>query len=330
MTPHRVHLIAPATPLIDDARRLGFDDVAAYVAFVREHLPAPLRLTYSRRVLEARSDPHHGGRNDDPARIRDLQAAISDPRTRAIVASNGGAYFSRLLPDVDFSVLRHRRTPLWALGFSEISGLVNLVSRYRCGRGVYWLCPNWLAWEQRPRQETRDIAAAFWKSLGAILTGRVPVDPGPLVFGPIEGELVRGRARSGTVRLTGGCLAVLAALAGGRIGRRLRPNGHWLLLEDIKDPPYVLDRNLAALKAAGWFERAAGLIVGDFHRLHTDTQPALLELLQHHLPRDRTYPVVRSRSFGHVWPAPPIALNRRVPLRVSGRKVAVDAAGLKP
>jgi muramoyltetrapeptide carboxypeptidase len=268
-------------------------------------------------------EPWHGGRRDDAARVRDLQAALDDPRTAAIVAASGGAYFSRILPHLDFSGLARRRPPLWALGFSEMTTLVGYVASFRGGRGLYWLCPNWLGSKLKPPETAREALAEFWRGLPEVLAGRTPTSAQHLHFGPIRGQLVAGRARSGRVRLVGGCLAVLAAVTGGPLARRLRPDGKWLIMEDIREAPYRLDRHLAALKHAGWLERAAGLLIGDFHMLHEDTQPAVLELLKYHLPARRRTPVVITRSFGHVWPMVPVLLNRPLHLEVHGDAVTV-------
>jgi muramoyltetrapeptide carboxypeptidase len=324
MNADRVHLVAPANPLFPDAAKLGFRDVAEYVGFVREHLPPNLRLTWSRLVLRAVEDEWHGGRRDDRARIGDLQNALADPTTLAIVATNGGAYLTRLLPHLDFSLLARRRRPLWIFGFSELTGLVNLVARQRGGRGVYWLCPNFLGWHLRPPAVARDAFAEFWRLLPEVCTGRWPGGARHLCFEPIRGELHGGKLVSGHVRLVGGCLAVLAALVGGRIGRRLRPDGRWLFMEDIKEAPYRIDRHLAALKVAGWFERVAGVLIGDFRMMHADTQPAVLELLPYHLPAGRKVPIVTTQAVGHVWPHTPVLLNR--PLKLTAYRGRVEIA----
>lgn len=327
MTPDRIHLISAANPLGPDSARFGFQDVDAFLTFAREHVADRYRLTFNRKLLHAFEQEWHGGRRDDTLRIRDLNAALADARTRAIVATNGGAYLARILPHIDLSPLARRRTPLYVLGFSELSGLVNLAARYACGRALYWLCPTWLGWAIRPRDQARAALAEFWQSLADVVDGDTPRSSTYLRFGPVEGEVVAGRVRSGPIRLAGGCLAVLAAVAGGRIGRRIRPDGRWLMLEDIKEVPHRIDRHLAALKVAGWFDRVAGVLIGDFHVVNADTQAATLELLRFHLPPGRRVPVVTTRSFGHVWPMVPVPLGRRVPLRRRGGRVTIGGLG---
>ncbi len=325
--PDRIHLIAHANPLGPDAARFGFQSVEEYVGFARRHLPPAFRLTYDLAILKAVEDQWHGGRHDDLARIRDLQRALNDRRTLAIVAAGGGAYFSRLLPHLDFSPLATRRTPLWALGFSEMSTLVGLVASYRQGRGLYWLCPNWISSRLRPPEVARAALAEFWRVLPEVLADRRPLAGQHLTFGPLRGELTHGKVSGGKVRIVGGCLAVLAAVVGSPLARRLRPDNKWLLLEDIKESPYRIDRHLAALKLAGWFERASGLLIGDFHMLHEDTQPTVLALLKYHLPRRAALPIVVTRDCGHVWPMVPVMLNRPLRLEVRGDEVRLWSAG---
>jgi muramoyltetrapeptide carboxypeptidase len=335
-SPDRVHLIAHAGPPQADIARFGFTDAGQYIAFIRRQLPAPLRLTCARRFFEVEEDEPHGGRADDDARVRDLQAALNDPRTLAIVAAKGGAYFARILPHLDFSALARRRTPLWALGFSEMTTLVNVVASYRGGRGLYWLCPNYLAWRIRPARQAREAFAQFWRVLPALLRGQVPPEAEHLRLSPIRGELVLGKARSEAIQVIGGCLSVLAAALTGPPMRRVRPDGRWLLIEDINEMPYRIDRHLAALKIAGWFDRISGVLVGDFHmnrnvaadprvgRQPDNQVRSVVEILKLHLPRGRRLPVVTTRSVGHVWPMLPVPIN--APLRMSLARRTVTIA----
>ncbi len=321
--PNRIHLIAHANPGTKDVKRFRFADTQAYLRFIREHLPAPCRLTCTPRLFDALEDQERGGRRDDAARIRDVQNALDDANTLAIVAAAGGAYFSRILPHLDFSPLARRRTPLWTLGFSEMTNFVNLVASYRGGRGLYWLCPNYLGWQIRPLSRARAAFAEFWQTLPHLLEGKRPTGAKHLPFTNIKGKLARGAARSGSIRLVGGCLSVLVAMLAGPLGRRLEHDGYWLAIEDLQEPPYRIDRHLATLKLAGWFERVAGVLVGAFHNNDADQRAAVLELLKYHLPPKRRVPVVTTNSFGHVWPMMPLELNRRLKMTVSGRRVSI-------
>jgi muramoyltetrapeptide carboxypeptidase len=322
VSPDRIHLIAHCNPLEPDLIRFGLADAEEYVEFIRRALPAALRLTYDLPLLKVTEHPWHGGRNDDEERIRDVRNALDDRRTLAIVAASGGGYLTRIIPHLRFDRLRRRTSPLWVLGFSEMSTLVNAVAAYPRGRGLYWLCPNFLGWRLSPPEVARAALVEFWRILPEVLAARVPTTTQHIPFGPLRGQLVSGKARSGKVRLVGGCLAVLAAIAG-PLAKRIRPDGRWLILEDIKEAPYRIDRHLAAFKVAGWFEKIAGVLVGDFRMLHEDTQPAVLELLKYHLPARRNVPVVTTQSFGHTWPMMPVLLNQPLPMTVKAGTVVI-------
>lgn len=329
MKQNRIHMIAHANPLGPDVLRFGLEDVDEYVAFVRRQLPDSMKLTCDMKLLRVEEDPWHAGRHDDAARVKDIQGALADKKTLAIVAASGGAYFSRILPHIKFDVLSSRREPLWVLGFSEMSPLVGIVAGYRCGRALYWLCPNWAGYRIRPPEAARAALGEFWRVLPDVLAERKPAVVQHLSFEPVMGEVVAGRPRGGKVRIVGGCLAVLAALVGSPHAKRLRPDGRWLMLEDIKESPYRIDRHLAALKHAGWLDKPAGLLIGDFHMMNTDTQPAVIELLKYHLPATRKIPVVTTRAIGHVWPMTPVRLNHPVEMNVRAGRVTIQACGLE-
>ncbi len=350
----RVHLMAAANPLSKDLGRLACRGLDDYLALCAAALPSQVRLTANRKLLAAEERPLSGGRSDDRARAADLNAALADPQTRVIVSASGGAWLTRILPQLDFEPLRRRAAPLWFLGFSEITTLVNHVAAYAQGRGVYWLCPNYLAWKYEPPAVARAAFAEFWRLLPA-LWGDAPGPGGVNVaraaaakakadaevvadtetavrrvwaawHAPLTGQSVAGRVSSGRVRLIGGCLSVLAAMLAGPLARRLRPDGRWLILEDLKEEPYRVDRYLAALKLAGWFERLAGVIVGDFHTRESDLQAAVVALLRYHLPERGGPAVVVSTSFGHRWPISPVLLNRPLRMMTRGRQVEIEPA----
>lgn len=323
----RIHVIAHAGSARKDVTRFGFGSSGAMLDFARRHLPEPYRLTGSERFFDVTDDESHGGRHDDEARAADLQDALDDPRTAAIVAANGGAYFTRILPRIDFSGLARRRTPLCVFGFSEMTTLLNIVSTYNCGRCVYWLCPNFLAWKVEPAAQARNAFAEFWKRLPQFIAApdraaAVRSAPAPgnstaaLAYEPVRGRLAAGKITTRAVRLIGGCLSVLVPLLAGPHARRLAPRGHWLAIEDVNEAAYRVDRCLSAVKLAGWFDHVGGILLGDFHTDESDQVDAVLAYLRYHLPAERRIPVVVTRDVGHVWPMRPLPLNRPLPVSV--------------
>ncbi|MBT2211760.1 hypothetical protein KLI87_26930 [Actinomadura sp. NEAU-AAG7] len=65
--------------------------------------------------------------------------------------------------------------------------------------------------------------------------------------------------------LTGGTLTLLTAL----LGTPYAPPpaaGRVVLLEDVSEAPYRIDRMLVQLLQAGWFDGAAGVVLGSWER----------------------------------------------------------------
>ncbi len=88
------------------------------------------------------------------------------------------------------------------------------------------------------------------------LLGVLAGDPTPL---PACETLVEGQAEG---RLLGGCLALLAALCG--TPWSLRPEGEVILLvEDVNEPPFRLDRMLRQLRLAGALGGLRGVVIGE-------------------------------------------------------------------
>lgn len=302
-------------------------DAREFLAFTRACAPAGLQLTADERFFSEAEDELRGGRTDDANRIADLQAAIDDPATTAIVASRGGAYLTRILPHLNFAPLARRNRPLVVFGFSELTTLVNLAATYRGGRGLYWLCPNFLAWKIKPLAAAQAAIGEFWQHVGALLTApgarsRKAAASRHIPIHDVRGECVLGRCKSQHAPIIGGCLSVIASVAGTPLLRRVRPDGAWLAIEDIHEAPYRIDRYLATLKLLGWFERLAGILIGDFHAEgNADQRGAVVELLRFHLPKADPPAVVTTRDFGHTWPIVPVPIG--IPIRVSGRGGAV-------
>ena len=79
-------------------------------------------------------------------------------------------------------------------------------------------------------------------------------------FGGVGLTSLRGGEVNGPI--VGGCLSLVASL----VGTRFLPvlDGAVLVLEDVNEPPYRVDRMLNQLAMAGVFDRVAGVVFGEF------------------------------------------------------------------
>ncbi|MBK8013454.1 MAG: LD-carboxypeptidase [Deltaproteobacteria bacterium] len=127
------------------------------------------------------------------------------------------------------------------------------------------------------------------------------------------GPIITGGLTSG--RLVGGCLAVLAPLVGTRF---LDWNdGVILLLEDVAEAPYRIDRMLTHLRLSGILRSVRAICVGDLVRCDAPRpdEQSIDDVLRDRLS-DLGIPVVAGFPFGHG------TRNAAVPL---GRVALLDA-----
>jgi muramoyltetrapeptide carboxypeptidase len=102
----------------------------------------------------------------------------------------------------------------------------------------------------------------------------------------------------------------------------MQATGGILFLEDVGTHPYQWDRMLHHLKAAGLFERASGIVIGDMEKCVQEPGEAeLLELAVLHALQDFAGPVAIGLRCGHVD-----GLNLTMPLGIEAELDLSDAS----
>jgi muramoyltetrapeptide carboxypeptidase len=190
----------------------------------------------------------------DRDRAADVNAMYADRDVRAVFAVRGGWGSARLLPYLDFDLIR--ANPKLLVGFSDVTALhLAFAAKTACptihGPGA---ANSWgaLSWDSFRR-------LAF---LGETPTWRSPA-PGEDRLAPRSGiRTFRGGKASG--RLLGGNLAVLSAM----VGTPYMPDftGAILFLEETGEAEYRLDRMLTQLGLAGVLGKLAGVVFGQCTR----------------------------------------------------------------
>lgn len=176
----------------------------------------------------------------DERRIGELDAALSCPLSRAIVAARGGHGCTRIVDRVDFAPLE--RHPKWLVGFSDLTAIhLELQSRglrSLHAHNVTGLGPSDAL--ERGRWILPLVSSEHAQSFSLH----------QLYPGPAEGPL------------WGGNLTLLSASL---CSDRLLPEpGAVLLLEEVGEAPYRLDRLLVELERRGVFDRVSGVVSGYF------------------------------------------------------------------
>ena len=234
-------------------------------------------------------------------RIADLQQAMDDADTKAILCSRGGYGIVQIVDKLDFSkFLAH---PKWVMGFSDVTVLHNAIGKL----GI----PSLHCIMAKHLTELDPSSDPVIK-LKDVLNGNLP-----------EYKLNRNslnRQGIATGKLIGGNLSVFMALRGTRFD--LDFSGAILFLEEISEQPYHIDRMMHSLRISGALSQLAGLVVGQFTDCPEDAQmmKTVHEIILDSVA-DYGYPVCFDFPAGHVDYNLPLVLGATVLLEVSVENV---------
>jgi muramoyltetrapeptide carboxypeptidase len=241
----------------------------------------------------------------DAVRTAALHDAIEDPSIEAIVCVRGGYGCLRLLDRLDWALAR--RHPTLLVGYSDVTAL-HLAFYARAGwTGLSG--PVVTEWA-----EADDATLAPFRTLaeGGRLTVRSDV-------------LAPMRPGTATGPLLGGNLSVLTRL----LGTPYAPDwsGALLVIEDVAEAPYRIDRMLAHLQHTGVLDAIGGAILGAFSTGDLDAhRPTLsLDTVFADYFGDRPYPVATNLPYGHLLPRLTLPLGVPATLSVSASTARLEA-----
>ena len=279
---HNIGIVAPAGKLKPDKFDTG-------VAFLRaagkqlkfgSHVNGPSPVDY----LSARAEE----------RAEDIAALWLDPEIDLLLAVRGGFGSAHLLPLLDWKALK-TRPDLPMAGFSDITALHWAMEHFGAGRPIAGPMLGKLA---------ESAASSFTAHYNTLAFSPEPYEITPA---PEYGDYLSLRPGNAVGLPLVGNLTVAATLC----GTPYLPDvsGRILILEDLNEPIYKLDRMLTMLEQNGIFERCAGVLFGQF----SDCAPlpevyALLRRTAAHV----NGPVLANFPFGHTMPIVTIDFHRTV------------------
>lgn len=232
-------------------------------------------------------------------RAADIHAHFADPEVAGILAVTGGSGANRVLPHLDFELIRHR--PKFLGGFSDLTALITAV-QVKAGLVTFH--------SPLARSEWNAFSVEHFKAVvmqGAAHTMRNAA-PSADDLVPREGRTQTLRSGMARGRLVGGNLAVLTSLAGTPYWPDF--DGAILFLEDVNEYIYRIDRMLSTLMLGGDLARVAGVVLGGFTDCPTSEGSfgtlTLDEVFDDYFG-PLGIPVFRGAQFGHVkrkWTIP--------------------------
>ncbi len=227
----------------------------------------------------------------DAERLADLHWAFQNPEIEAVWCIRGGYGAGRLLPKIDYDLIRRNPKPL--IGYSDVTAL-HLAIHQRTGLVTFH---GPVAASDFPEDTLLHFRSMVMHATAPyeIVAPRVDLDIEPPEYHPFV--ISRGQA---TGALTGGNLALLSALAGTPFAPMFKKK--IVFIEDVGEQPYRLDRMLTQLLQATDLAQAAGIALGVFNDCQPKPDSPSLSLPD--ALRDRLgglgIPVVYGIPFGHV------------------------------
>lgn len=233
----RVDVVSPAGPVTPELLEPGLKVLRDW----------NLRVEVTANVYGRHAPGYLAG--DDRQRLQSVQAALANPETDAVIFSRGGYGTMRLLDRLDLAPLAD--APKLLVGFSDLTAL----HLYAAGR-------HRLPTLHAPVVKSLRLHEAGDRSMEALRDA---------LFGRrAEGFEVEGLrcVRSGTAsgRVLGGNLTLVVHMLASPYCPDL--NGAILLLEDVGEEDYRLDRMLTALRLSRKAARPAAIALGEFSDCH--------------------------------------------------------------
>jgi len=238
-------------------------------------------------VLGAHVSELHGYlAGTDEQRVSDFNTALRDDTIEAIWCVRGGYGAMRLLRDIDYAALESNPRPV--IGFSDITAL---------HAAIYSEC-NIVSFHGPTARG--DLSEFSRESLVRAL-----VDQRDSCGVAANGRVLRaGKARG---RLAGGNLALVASLMG--TPWSVDFDGAILVLEDVDEAVYRVDRMMRQLLLAGALQKCAGIVAGDFRPPSGETADENLTVdgILAEAAEEAGVPCLAGAPFGHIrdqWTIP--------------------------
>lgn len=234
----------------------------------------------------------------DEERLADFQDMVTDSKVKAIFLARGGYGTARIADQVDYELIKQHPKIIW--GYSDMTYLHTAIQQ---NSNMITFHGPMIA-SDLGHHHVNTITKQSVNQLFAPMSIWYSEAISPLQV------IVKGKTAG---QLTGGNLTLLTSTLGTPF--EIDTKGRILLIEEIDEQPYKVDRMLNQLRLAGKLDEAAGIVVGDFTSITTNKLSLSLQDVWRHYFRTLSCPVMTGFKIGHE------ALNIGVPL---GTQAMVD------
>lgn len=248
----------------------------------------------------------------DEERALDINEMFADDEVKMILCMRGGYGLSRIVDKIDYELIR--KHPKIVCGYSDITVLLNNVYSKAGFPTIHGLIASYFG--KDPLMSDKLSYEDFFNATTKKQLGRVlkplPNDKKPcetLVPGVCEGTLV------------GGNLSLLATLCG--TPYEVDFTDKIVLIEDVTEAPYAIDRYLSSLRLRGMLNKAKGFVFGYF----TDCNPHSDGVTYMDVVKDYVLklnkPAIINFTTGHEFPFVNMPIGAKVKLDSDKQEITI-------
>lgn len=258
----------------------------------------------------------------DEQRAEDYMRLVRDPEVDCIMAVRGGYGVMRILPLLDFDVIR--ANPKIHIGYSDITALVNPI--YQHSGLIAFHGP--VATSSFDAYTLDSFQRTLMQTEPAGEFGESNEFKGSTFTTARSSTIVPGTAQG---RLVGGNLSMVVALMGTRYEIDLEDN--ILFLEEVNEEPYRVDRMLTQLAISGKLGTCAGVAFGRFTKSDVvrggEFTPSLsIEQVIRGILEPLKIPTMYGLAVGHITSKLTIPIGALATLDADAHTMTIDEAAI--
>lgn len=283
---------------------------------------------------------------------KELEDFYVDPSVDAIISAGGGEMMCETAGFLDFEKLK-KAEPKWFMGYSDNTNFIFPLVTICHTAAIYGPCISGFGkkWEQSETDAFELLEGKIKSVSGYEKFQRPEDDISPeknfrdytyslkaekilSTFTFSQGKLTKATPddiieMKGV--LLGGCLDVLANLCGTKLDSVKEFKSYlegekiiWVL-ESCDANPMELRRQVWHLKNAGWFDDAAGFLIGrplsafEQEMMGVNQYNAVTDILS-----DLRVPVIMDCDIGHIDPAMPLVMGSKAKIEAKGNKIDIN------
>ncbi len=234
--------------------------------------------------------------NSDEVRFKILKNALLNPESKAVICARGGYGSMRLIPKLA-NIIPPKQAKLF-VGMSDITALNLYLSQQ-------WQWPvihGALAVDRFSQESIASLKSILFREIAQI------------EFSGLSCNTLAENKNTLEAEITGGNLCLIEASIG--TTWQINSENKIILLEEISERGYRVDRMLEHLQQAGVFEKAVAIVLGDFLGGDESNGTNLVQPVLNRFAKSCKIPVVSVKGIGHGYVNMPIPLGIKAKLKL--------------